>query len=155
MKCLEKKLDRNYTRMLYAVLNKSWKQLLDGHLPLISQTIQVRWVRHVCEVKTNIGNILLWTPTHGHVSVGRPANTYIHQLYTNAGCCLKDFPRVMIDEDGWQEIVVESFISMPWQWWSWFESSFLFPRLVTIPRLKNPVCFTISMAGRKQVDSCL
>ena len=26
MKCLEKNLDENYTRMLYAVLNKSWKQ---------------------------------------------------------------------------------------------------------------------------------
>ena len=50
-KCLEKKLHANYTRMLYPVLNKSWKQLptkqqLYGHLPLISQTIPVRWVRY-------------------------------------------------------------------------------------------------------------
>ena len=45
-KYTENKLDGNYTRMLYAVLNKSWKkhltiQQLYGHLPLISQTIQV------------------------------------------------------------------------------------------------------------------
>ena len=37
-KCMEKKLDGNYTRMLQAVLNKFWrqypmKQQLYGHLP--------------------------------------------------------------------------------------------------------------------------
>ena len=50
-KRLEKKLDGNYTRMLRAVLNKSWWQLptkhqLYGHLPLITKTIQVRRTRH-------------------------------------------------------------------------------------------------------------
>ena len=37
--------------MLWAILNKSWKQncskqQLYGHLPPISQTIQVRWTKH-------------------------------------------------------------------------------------------------------------
>ena len=50
-KRMEKKLDGNYTRMLQAILNKSWiqhltKQQLYGHLPLITKTIQVRWTRH-------------------------------------------------------------------------------------------------------------
>ena len=50
-KRLEKKLDRNYTRMLRAVLNKSWRQhptrhQLYGHLPPITKTIQVRRTRH-------------------------------------------------------------------------------------------------------------
>ena len=50
-KRLEKKLDGNYTRMLRAVLNKSWRQhptrhQLYGHLPLITKTIQVRRARH-------------------------------------------------------------------------------------------------------------
>ena len=45
-KCIEKKLDRNCTRILCAVLNKSWKkhptkQQLYGHLTLISQIIRV------------------------------------------------------------------------------------------------------------------
>ena len=45
-KHLEKKLHGNYTRMLHAILNKYWKQhpskrLLHGHLPPISQTIQM------------------------------------------------------------------------------------------------------------------
>ena len=48
---LEKKLDGNYTRMLRAILNKSWKQhptkqQLYGHLPPITKTIKVRRTRH-------------------------------------------------------------------------------------------------------------
>ena len=44
-KRLEKKLDANYTRMLRAILNKSWWQhptrhQLYGHLPPITKTIQ-------------------------------------------------------------------------------------------------------------------
>ncbi len=43
-KRLEKKLDDNYTRMLRAILNKSWRQhptrqQLYGHLPPITKTI--------------------------------------------------------------------------------------------------------------------
>ena len=46
-KRLEKKLDGNYTRMLRAILNKSWRQhptrhQLYGHLPPITKTIHVR-----------------------------------------------------------------------------------------------------------------
>ena len=49
-KRLEKKLDGNYTRMLRAILNKSWRQhpkrhQLYGHLPPITKTIQVRRTR--------------------------------------------------------------------------------------------------------------
>ena len=51
-KRLEKKLDGNYSRMLRAILNKSWWQhptrhQLYGHLPPITKTIQVRQTRHV------------------------------------------------------------------------------------------------------------
>ena len=50
-KRLEKKLDGNYTRMLRAILNKSWRQHPTrhqqyGHLPPITKTIQVRRTRH-------------------------------------------------------------------------------------------------------------
>ena len=50
-KLLEKKLDGNYTRMLRAILNTSWRQhptkhQLYGHLPPITKTIQVRRTRH-------------------------------------------------------------------------------------------------------------
>ena len=50
-KWLEKKLDGNYTRMLRAILNNSWRQhptrhQLYGRLPSITKTIQVRRTRH-------------------------------------------------------------------------------------------------------------
>ena len=51
IKRMEKKLDGNYTRMLRAILNKSWrqhptKQQLYDHLPLSVKTIPVRRTRH-------------------------------------------------------------------------------------------------------------
>ena len=50
-KRLEKKLDGNYTRMLRAIMNKSWRQHLTrhqlyGHLPPITKTIQVGRTGH-------------------------------------------------------------------------------------------------------------
>ena len=49
-KRIEKKIDSNYTRMLRAILNKSWrqhptKQQLYGHLPPITKTIKIRLTR--------------------------------------------------------------------------------------------------------------
>ena len=81
-----KKLDSNYTRMLRAILNKSWRQhptrhQLYGHLPPITKTIQVRRTRHAGHCWRSrdelISDVLLWTPTHGHAKAGRPARTYI------------------------------------------------------------------------------
>ena len=50
-KPMEEKLDGNYTRMLRAILNKSWrqhptKQQLYGHLPPITNTIKIRRTIH-------------------------------------------------------------------------------------------------------------
>ena len=70
-KRLEKKLDGNYTRMPWAVLNKSWrqhptKQQLYGHLPPISKTIEIRRTRHAGHCWRSkdelISDVLLWTP---------------------------------------------------------------------------------------------
>ena len=73
--------------MFQVLLNKSRKQLppkkqqLYDHLPLILPTILVRRTRHAghCWISKHelINNVLLWTPTHGHTSVGQPARTYI------------------------------------------------------------------------------
>ena len=69
--CPTKKLDGNYTRMLQAILNKSWRQhptkhQLYGHLPPIMKTIHVRRTRHAghCWKSRDelISDILLWTP---------------------------------------------------------------------------------------------
>ena len=70
-KRLEKKLDGNYTRMLRAILNKSWRQhptrhQLYGHLPPITKTNQVRRTRHAGHCWRSrdelISDVLLWTP---------------------------------------------------------------------------------------------
>ena len=85
-KRLKKKLDGNYTRMLRAILNKSWRQhptkhQLYGHLPPITKTIQVRRTRHAGHCWRSkdklISDVLLWTPTYGRAKAGRPAQTYI------------------------------------------------------------------------------
>ena len=70
-KRLEKKLDGNYTRMLRAILNKSWRQhptrrQLYGHLPPITKTIQVRRARHAGHCWRSkdelVSDVLLWAP---------------------------------------------------------------------------------------------
>ena len=70
-KRLKKKLDGNYTRILRAILNKSWQQhptrhQLYGHHPPITKTIQVRQTKHAGHCWRSkdelISDVLLWTP---------------------------------------------------------------------------------------------
>ena len=91
-KCMEKKLDSNYTRMLQAVLNKSWrqhptKQQLYSHLPPIMKTIKIRWTKHAGHCWRSkdelISDRLLWTPSHGWVKAGRQARHSIQQFCAN------------------------------------------------------------------------
>ena len=101
---LEKKLDGNYTRMLRAILNKSWRQhptrhQLYGHQHPITKTIQVRRTRHAEHCRKSkdelISEVLLWTPTYGQAKAGRPARTYIEQLCEDTGCSPEDLPEAM------------------------------------------------------------
>ena len=90
-KRMEKKLDGNYTRMLRAILNKSWrqrptKQQLYGHLPPNPKTIQVRRTRHGWRSRDElISDILLCTSSHGQAKTDRPTRTYIQQLCAYTG----------------------------------------------------------------------
>ena len=132
-KRLEKKLDGNYTRMLRAILNKSWRQhptrhQLYGHLPPITKTIQVWRTRHAGHCWRSrdelIRDVLLWTPTHGRARAGRPTRTYIQQLCEDTGCCLEDLPREMNDREEWRERVrdIRATSAIWWWWWWWFQS---------------------------------
>ena len=126
-KRLEKKLDGNYTRMLRAILNKSWQQhptrhQLYGHLPPITKTIQVRRTRHAGHCWRSrdelIRDVLLWIPTHGRAKAGRPARTYIQQLCEDTGCCPEDLPRAMNDREEWRERVRDIRAASTIWWWS-------------------------------------
>ena len=127
-KRLERRLDGNYTRMLRAVLNKSWRQhptrlQLYGHLPPITKTIQVRRTRHAGHCWRSkdelISDVLLWTPTYGCARVGRPARTYIQQLCEDTGCNPEDLPEAMNDREKWRERVKDIRAGGATWWWWW------------------------------------
>ena len=122
------KLDGNYTRMLRAILNKSWRQhptkhQLYGHLPPITKTIQVRRTRHAGHCWRSrdelVSDVLLWTPTYGRANAGRPARTYIEQLCEDTGCNPEDLPEAMNDWEKWRERVwdIRAGDTIWWWWW--------------------------------------
>ena len=77
IKHMEKKLNGNYTKMLQAVLNNSWRQhptkQQHSYLPPIMKTIQIRWNRHAGHYWRNkdkfINDVLLWTLFHRRTGV--------------------------------------------------------------------------------------
>ena len=105
---IEKKHDSNCTTMLPAILNKSWrqhrtKQQLNGYLPPISKTIQIRHAGHSRRSKDELwSDVLLWTPLHGRSSVGRPARINQQHLCTDSGCRLENLSEAMDHTDGWR-----------------------------------------------------
>ena len=130
-KRLEKKLDGNYTRILRAILNKSWWQHPTrhqqyGHLPPITKTIQVRRTRYAgyCWRSRDelISDVLLWTPTYSRAKAGRPARTYIQQLCEDTGCSPEDLPEATNDREKWRERVRDiRATSTTWWWWCFWE----------------------------------
>ena len=127
-KRLEKKLDGNYTRMLRAILNKSWQQhptrrQLYSHLPPITKTIQARRTRyagHCWRSKDElVSDVLLWTPAYGQSKAGRPAWTFIQQLCDDTGCNPEDLPEAMTDRETWRERVRDIRASRT-TWWWWY-----------------------------------
>ena len=138
-KRLEKKLDGNYTRMLRAILNKSWrqhlsKQQLYGNLPAIMKTIKVRRTRHAGHCGRSkdelISDILLRTPSHGQAKAARPAWTYIQQLCEDTGCSPEDLPDVMNDWERWQERVRDICTDGMTRWWWWWRSSWILKKVL-------------------------
>ena len=90
-KRLEKKLDGNYTRMLRAILNKSWRQhptrhQLYSHLPPITKTIQVRRTRHAGHCWRSrdelISDVLQWTP---HLAKQKQDDQFEHTYSSYVG----------------------------------------------------------------------
>ena len=130
-KHIEKKLDGNYTKMLWVILNKSWrqhptKQQLYGHLPPIMKTNEVRWTRHAGHCWRSrdklISDVLPWIASCGRAKAGRPVRTYIQQHCADMGCSSEDLPGAMDDREGWLESVRDIRADGTTWWWWWFFS---------------------------------
>ena len=113
-KRLEKKIDGNYTKMLRAILNKSWRQhptrlQLYGHIPPITKTIQVRSTSLMSSSlllqQCPACLVRLWTPSYGRTKTWRTARTYILQLCEDTGCRPEDLPEAMSDREEWRKRV--------------------------------------------------
>ena len=116
--------------MLRAILNKSWKQhctkqQLYGYIPPITKTIKVRRTRHAVHCWRSrdklISDVLLWTPSHDWAKAGRPARTYLQQLWVDTGCIPKDLPEAMNVREGWRERVRDIRADGTTRWWWWIQ----------------------------------
>ena len=134
-KRLKKKLDGNYTRMLRAILNKSWRQhptmhQLYGHLPPVTKTIQIRRTRHAGHCWRSkdelISDVLLWTPAYSQPKAGRPVRTYIQQLCEDTGCSPEDLPEAMNNMEKWRERVRDIRASGTTWWYIYIYGIYIF-----------------------------
>ena len=129
-KRMQKKFDGKYTRMLRAILNKSWrqhstKQQLYGHLPTITKTIKIRRTRHAVHcwrrIDELICDVLLGTPSHERAKVVRPARTYIQQICADAECRPEDLPKAMDATEAWWERIRDIRADSATWWWWWYK----------------------------------
>ena len=106
--------------MLRAALNISWKnhptnKEIYGNIPRLTDTIRYRRLRfagHIWRNKEELASdLLLWRPTHGRTSVGRPALNYINQLADDIGCLPQELPSLMQERGNWKGRVDEIRVS--------------------------------------------
>ena len=162
-KWLEKKLDGNYSRMLRAILNRSWRQYptkhqLYGQLLPITKTIQVRRTRqagHCWRSRDElISDVLLWTPTYGRAKAGRPARTYVQQLCEDTRCSPEDMPEAMNEREKWRERVRDIRASGTtwwwWWWWWWFTAQNTVNEQSVFEGWNLPVSLSFSLVQRSE-----
>ena len=149
-KRLEKKIGGNYSRMLRAILNKSWgqhptKQQLYIHQPPITKTIQVRRTRYAGHCwrsrDGHINDILLWIPSHGQAKAGRPARTYIQQLWEDTGCSPEDLPEAINDRERWWERVRDIHAGGTTIWWWWYLLQIIILKISDMEQLQFKLCY--------------
>ena len=100
-------------------------------------------------------NVLLWTPTHGCASVGRPARTYIQQLCEDTGCNPEDLPEAMSDREKWRETVRDIRAGGATWWWWWWECKYA-PIFASHKRKVHAfnlaVCFVLNLDNKFYVS---
>ena len=121
-KRLEKKLDGNYTKMLWAILNKSWrqhptKQQMYGHLP--NKVRRTRHAGHCWRSWDELIRDVLWTSWHGRAKAGWPARTYVQLFREDTGCSSEDLLEVMNHRGEWREGIRNIRAGGTTRWWWW------------------------------------
>ena len=111
---MEKALDGTYTRMLRKALNVHWSDrvtndTLYGKLPKVSDKIAARRLRLAghCQRHPELGahRLILWEPSQGQRSRGRPKSTYIDQLKIDTGATSTgELATLMKDRIVWRRI---------------------------------------------------
>ena len=88
-------------------MNISWKEhptknRLYGKLPPITTTIRGRRIRQAGNLWRSkhelVSDVILWQPSYGNASGGRPSPTYVDQLADDASCPQKNLATAM-EED--------------------------------------------------------
>ena len=101
-KCIEK--------MLRALLNPESnipqnRSCTATNLPSLKPSKWDKHAGHCWRSKDElISGVLLWIPSHGHASIGRPTRTYLQQLCTDTECSLEDLSGEMQETNGEREI---------------------------------------------------
>ena len=127
-KRMEKKLDGNSTRMLRAILNKSWKQYptkhqLYGYLPPIAKTIKIRRTRHEKTLLVKQGRAHKWcSPMDPPHMAEQKQDDHLEPTYSSSvldtGCSSGDLPEAMNDREEWRERVRDIRAGVTtWWWW--------------------------------------
>ena len=109
---LQKSLDGCYTRMLRVVLNINKSahvsnNILYAGIPKVSDKIAARRMRLAghCQRHQELpaSKLVLWEPTHGHRSRGRPTLTYVDVLKRDAGAqSTSELAGCMENRDDWK-----------------------------------------------------
>ena len=123
-----KKLDGNYTRMLQAILNKSWRQhptrhQLYGHLLPITKTIKLDepdTQNTAGEVRTH--SLVMYSYGPPHMTKQKQDDQHEQQLGKDKGCSPEDLPEAINDKEKWRERVrdIRASGTIWWWWWWWW-----------------------------------
>ena len=101
-----------YTRMLRAVLNISksthvTNRILYEGIPRVSEKVAVRRMRLAghCQRHQELpaSKLVLWEPTHGHRSRGRPRLTFVDVLKDAGAQSTNELARCMENRDDWKQ----------------------------------------------------
>ena len=113
-KSMENRLDGTYTKLLRKALNVSWRDRmrnteLYGQLPSITDVIRTRRLRFIGHVwrreEETLHKLLLWDPSHGRRSRGRPKKTFVDQICEDSDVPREYLARFMKDREEWRRIV--------------------------------------------------